>query len=103
MSLTSDSWMPGLSQFGPPPGSIDDVFLVQAWYRKNSVAEVKAMASREVSKNRLLILTGENSAFDGLLQGIYTYVWLGEVDPAQGNDSSYIIVNDGKSAWRKLT
>jgi hypothetical protein len=103
MSLTSEGWIPGLTQFGPPPGANDDVFLVQAWYRKNSVAEVKQIASREVNRSRLLILTGQDSAFDGLLQGIYACVWTDELDISQGNDASYIIANDGKSAWRKLT
>jgi hypothetical protein len=101
--LQSDVWTPGLVQNGPPPGSNDDIFLVTHWYRKNAVAEVKAMPSREVNESRLLILTGQDEAFDGLLQGIYTYVPPASLNTALGDDASYIIVNDGRSAWRKLT
>lgn len=104
MALVDDVYISGLVQSGPPPGANDDVFLITQWYRKNAVIEVKAMASRDtVNVHRLLLLTGQDSAFDGLLQGVYCYVPQSNLDPSRGDDASYIVVNDGKSAWQKLT
>jgi hypothetical protein len=102
MPLVSDAYIPGLSQPGPPPGANDDIFLVEAWYKKNSVAEVQQMHARELNEKRLLILTGLDSAFDGLLQGIYIYVPPGQVNTALSDDASYILIRGG-AAWRKLT
>lgn len=97
------AYMSGLIHNGPPPGANDDFEIVTQWYRRNSVAEVKQLSTRASNSRRLLLLTGQDEKYDGLLQGIYCYVPAEELDTSLGNDASYIVVNDGRSAWYKLT
>lgn len=101
--LQSDVYVPGLQGSGPPPGANDDLQLVTHWYRKNSVAQVKTMATRIENRERMLMLTGQDTAFDGLLQGIYIYVDTADLNTALSDDASYIVVNDRRSAWRKIS
>lgn len=49
----------------------------------------------------MAILLGRDEKYDGLLQGIYCSVPNGHHRDQEASDS-WVIVNDGRSAWQKL-
>lgn len=103
MALVGDAWISGLVQTGPPPGSQLEADLITHWYFPKSIAEMKTIQTGPQQLNRAAFLLGQDSDGDGLLQGIYTYVPPEQFDYTLGDDASYVIVNDGKSAWKKRT
>lgn len=103
MALVGDVYIQGLVQTGPPPGSQLEAELITHWYFPRSIAEMKTIASGPQNEHRAAFLLGQESDGDGLLQGIYTYVPQSHLDVSLGDDASYVVVNDGRSAWKKRT
>jgi hypothetical protein len=100
MSLVSDSWIPGLTQSGPPPwaNNPEKTNSLVA----NSVAELRKMSVAPADRSRanVVLLTGEFNAYDGQLQGWYLGM---PVTTCAENGSTNIINNDGTVLWRKLS
>lgn len=97
-----DGRLSGLQQTGPPPGANNVRFRMKGFFSCNTVAELREIQTAEENKKWGVILLGENAAYDGLLSGIYSYVPEGYHNAQEDNGASWIIVNDGKSAWRKM-
>ena len=102
MSLISDTWVPGLSQSGPPPGANNHRYELRGVFQCPTLADLRALETHRDNDRMLVVLQGQDAAFDGLLQGIYCYVPTGS-HRAQSDSATWVIVNDGQSAWQKLT
>lgn len=95
--------MSQLLQTGPPPESNITRLRLKGILRCPTLADLKSIGTAKDNENYMAILLGESEKYDGLLQGIYDYVPEGLHSQRDGDDASWVIVDDGRSAWIKLT
>lgn len=99
--IVSESWQPGLTQNGPPSGANNARFTVREWYQCDTLADLKRLETHPDRETRMAVLRGREAKFDGHLQGIYCSVPQGQ-HLAQPETDSWVMANDGQSAWQKL-
>lgn len=102
MSVVSEGWQPNLFQPGPPPGANNRRFALRGSFLCSTIANLRGIETHKENAEFFAILQGRDAAFDGLLQGIYCYVPEGS-QHSQDDSDSWVIANDGRSAWQKLT
>jgi hypothetical protein len=102
MSVVAESWSPRIGVNGPPPGANNVRVKVRDWFECHTLEDLKALEAHMDTDPRMAMLLGRDAINDGLLQGIYRYVPEGQ-QFAQAESDSWVITNDRKSAWQKLT
>lgn len=102
--VTDDgAWMSGLVHPGPPPWANRDPWRVEIWLKVPTLAQLRLIGTHKDNEKMLVFLLGQDAAYDGLLQGIFDYVPSGYQFAREDDGGSWIIVDDGGSAWRKMT
>jgi hypothetical protein len=103
--LVSDAYESGLVQGGPPPGANNDRRQARGYYLCDNIAELRAIETEKRNEEEypMAVLLGQDVKYDGLLQGLYFYVPEGSQNDNSDDGASWVIVNDGRSAWTKLT
>jgi hypothetical protein len=101
MSLTSDTWLPNNSHPGPPPGANNARFEGIGFYQCDTLGDLRLLETKQDNERFFAVLKGRDAKFDGLLQGVYCYVPPGYQN-SQSDSDSWVIANDGRSAWQKL-
>lgn len=98
------AYIQGLSQNGPPPGANDIVELkVDSILRVPNLLRLREIDTSPRNVRRLVFLLGEIHPYDGALQGLYDYVPEGNQNDRDDDNGTWIIVNDGRSAWIKMS
>lgn len=103
--MVSDVYESGLVQIGPPPGANNARLRYKGYYVCETLADLRAIDTDPLNATDypMAILQGWTAKYDGLLQGIYFYVGTGSHNSRADDGGGWIIVNDGRSAWQKLT
>jgi hypothetical protein len=104
MSFVGPAYMSNLNQMGPPPGANNVRLRFRSYYVCETLLDLRAIEtdSQNETDFPMAILLGQDEKYDGLLQGLFFYVPEGE-HLANPDSVSWVIVNDGRSAWKKLT
>jgi hypothetical protein len=103
--MVGQVYMSGLNQTGPPPGANNTRMQFKGYYICPTLADLRRIETNILNETDypLAILQGQDERWDGLLQGWYQYIPEG-AHLAQADDGgSWVIVNDGNSAWKKFT
>jgi hypothetical protein len=93
-----DARMSNLAQTNPPTHKVKLKII-----RCYSVAQLRAIQSAQDNEGWMVLLLGENAAYDGGLQGFYDYVPTGQQNTRDEDGASWIIAADGQSAWMKVS
>lgn len=103
--LVSDIYMSGLVQGRPPAGANNVRYQFKGYFVCPTLADLRAIETSLDNELHypMAILQGQDVQYDGLLQGTYFYVPEGRQNERADDDATWIIVNDAKSAWQKLT
>lgn len=102
MSIAAESWSPMIGPQGPPSGANNVRFVVREWFECKTLDELKMIETSRDNDKRLALLCGRDAENDGFLQGIYRYIRTGNHHDQEASDA-WVIVNDGNSAWQKMT
>lgn len=103
--MNSIARLPGLRYPGPPTGANDIVELkVELFMRVPNLERLREIDTDPTNSLKMVFLLGEIEPYDGLLQGFYDYVPQGMQNSREDDGTgSWVIVNDGRSAWVKIT
>lgn len=103
--IVGQAYMSGLVQTGPPPGANNQRVAFKGYFVCPTLSDLRALETDERNERDfpLAILQGQDERYDGLLQGWYQYIPEGEHTAFSDDNATWIIVNDGRSAWKKFT